>query len=230
MYWQETRKDNVSVVSDDVTDIAFQIQCRTLPVDHAWELSEAVCRVLPWIESEPGAGVHTIHVAESGNGWMRPDGADDLLYLSRRTKLQLRVPRHRIEAARELTGQTLKVSGHAMAIEKSVLKPLSTITTVFARYVVSAAGQDENAFLEAVVRELGGQGIRPPKMLCGIEKLLASPVGPVRTRSLMIADLTVRESLWLQQHGLGPLRHRGCGLFLPHKDIKEVGQAQDNNK
>lgn len=227
MYWQETRKDNVSVVADDVTDIAFQIQCRTLPVDHAWELSEAICRVLPWMESEPGAGVHTIHVAESGNGWIRPEGAEDLLYLSRRTKLQLRVPRHRIEAARALTGQTLIVAGHSLKIENSVLKPLSTITTVFARYVVSETGQDENAFLEAMVRELRGQGIQPIKMLCGIEKLLAAPDGPVRTRSLMIADLTVPESLLLQQRGLGSLRHRGCGLFLPHKDIKEVGQAQD---
>lgn len=227
MYWQETRKDNVSVVADDVIDIAFQIQCRTLPVDHAWELSEAVCRVLPWMESEPGAGVHTIHVAESGNGWIRPEGADDLLYLSRRTKLQLRVPRHRIDAARALTGQTLNVAGHVLTIEQSVLKPLSTITTVFARYVVSAAGQDENAFLEAIVRELQGQGIQPIKMLCGIEHSLGAPGGPIRTRSLMIADLTAPESLLLQQRGLGPLRHRGCGLFLPHKDIREVGQAQD---
>jgi len=227
MYWQETRNDEMPVVTDEVTDIAFQIECRTLPVDHAWELSEAVRRLLPWIETEPGAGVHTIHVAESGNGWMRPEGAGDLLYLSRRTKLQLRIPRHRIDDARRLTGQTLHVAGHGLTIGPSALKPLSPITTIFARYVVTAAGQDESAFLEAVVAELRAQGIRPTKMLCGIEHALAAPNGPIRTRSLMIADLTLRESLRLQQQGVGPMRHRGCGLFLPHKDIKEVGQAQE---
>lgn len=227
MFWQETRKDDVTLVADGVTDIAFQIQCRTLPVDHAWALATAVQTVLPWLSSEPGAGVHTIHVAESGNGWMRPEGAGNLLMLSRRTKLTLRVPQHRVEAARMLHGQTLAVASHAMVIEQSTLKPLLAFPAVFARYVACDAGQDENAFLSAMVVELEHLGIRPMKMMCGMEKALASPEGPVRTRSLMIADLTPRESLCLLQQGLGPRRFMGCGLFLPHKDIKEVGQAQE---
>ena len=227
MYWQENPKQQAAVNHGEVTDISFQIQCRALPVDHAWALSEAVQRWLPWITAEAGAGVHTIHVAESGNGWMRPDGADDLLYLSRRTRLQLRVPRHRVDDTQALIGQTLDVAGHALAIEKATLKPLSAFTTVFSRYVVTDAQRDENAFLASMMQELAGLDIRPMKMLCGIEKTLAAPDGPIHTRSLMIADLTPAESLRLQQSGLGPLRHIGCGLFLPHKDIKEVGQAQE---
>jgi CRISPR-associated protein Cas6 len=222
MFWQETRKDEVSVIPDEVTDIVYQIRCRTLPVDHAWALSEAVRRVLPWIENESGAGVHTIHVADSGNGWMRPAGADDLLYLSRRTRLQLRIPHHRVDDAMQLTGRTLDVAGHAMAVEKAALRPLSSQTTIFARYVVSATGQNEAAFLAARVGELEDMDVRPTKMLCGIEKHLATPGGPVRTRSLMIADLTLPESIRVQQRGLGPMRVVGCGLFLPHKDIREL--------
>jgi len=211
----------------EVTDISFQIQCRALPVDHAWALSEAVQQLLPWIMTEAGAGVHTIHVAESGNGWMRPEGAADLLYLSRRTRLQVRVPRHRVDDARKLIGQTLNVAGQALTIESATLKPLSAFTTVFSRYVVTDAQRDENAFLANMVEELGRLDIRPMKMLCGIEKTLATPDRLIHTRSLMIADLTPAESLRLQQSGLGPLRYLGCGLFLPHKDIKEVGQAQE---
>jgi CRISPR-associated protein Cas6 len=228
MYWQEDNKhDSHPSVPDDVVDIAYQIQCRTLPVDHAWALSEAVQRMLPWIKSEGGAGVHTVHVAESGNGWMRPEGAGALLHLSRRTRLQIRVPRHRVDDARNLVGMTLDVAGHALTVEKAMLKPLSAFPAVFSRYVVSERGQDENAFLTAMVRELGQLGIRPMKMLCGIEKTLATPDGPVRTRSLMLADLTLPESIRVQQRGLGPMRLLGCGLFLPHKDIREVGQAQE---
>jgi len=226
MFWPETPKQEAAVIPDEVTDIAYQIRCQTLPVDHAWALSQAVRAVLPWLESEPGAGVHTIHVADSGNGWMRPAGADDLLHLSRRTKLQLRVPRHRIDDAMRLIGQVLDVAGHAMTIDKAALKPLSSLTTIFSRYVVSAAGQDENAFLAAQVRELEGMGIQPKRMLCGIEHRLATPDGPVRTRSLMIADLSPPESVRIQQRGLGPLRLLGCGLFLPHKDIKELNPPQ----
>jgi len=226
MYWQESRNDEAPAVSSEVADIAFRISCRTLPVDHAWALSAAVQQVLPWLPSEPGAGVHTIHVAESGNGWMRPDQADDLLYLSRRTKLTLRVPQHRIDDTHKLVGQTLRVAGHALTVEQGSLKPLTAFSTLFSRYVVTGA-DDENAFLETTVQELGMLGIRPKKMLCGIEKVLATPDGPVRTRSLMIADLALNDSLRLQQQGLGPKRHMGCGLFLPHKEIREIGQAQE---
>jgi CRISPR-associated protein Cas6 len=226
MYWQETAKHEIPVVTGDVTDIAYQIRCQTLPVDHAWALSQAVQAVLPWLESEPGAGVHVIHVADSGNGWMRPQGGDDLLYLSRRTRLHVRVPRHRIDDAMRLVGRELDVAGHPMSIDKAALKPLSTQTTIFARYVVSAAGQDENAFLAAQVRELEGMGVAPRKMLCGIERLLATPDGPLHTRSLMIAELTSAESARVQQLGLGPLRILGCGLFLPHKGIKELNPQQ----
>jgi len=227
MYWQENPKEQAAVNLGEVTDISFQIQCRALPVDHAWALSEAVQQLLPWIMTEAGAGVHTIHVAESGNGWMRPEGAADLLYLSRRTRLQVRVPRHRVDDARKLIGQTLNVAGQALTIESATLKPLSAFTTVFSRYVVTDAQRDENAFLANMVEELGRLDIRPMKMLCGIEKTLATPDRLIHTRSLMIADLTPAESLRLQQSGLGPLRYLGCGLFLPHKDIKEVGQAQE---
>jgi CRISPR-associated protein Cas6 len=225
MFWQESKTVGNFAVSDDVTDIAYQISCRTLPVDHAWELSQAVMKVLPWIGEETGAGVHTIHVADSGNGWMRPENAGDLLYLSRRTKLVLRVPRQRIENAKNLVGHTLDVAGNPLTVGAATLKPFTAITTLFARYVVSDAGQDENAFLGEVVRELNAMGIQPKKMLCGIEHSLAAPGKPVRTRSLMIAELGQPESVTLQQRGIGPMRQAGCGLFLPHKDIRELKQA-----
>jgi CRISPR-associated protein Cas6 len=226
VFWQESDKQENIAVPDDVVDIAFHISCRTLPVDHAWVLSHAVLAELPWIEHETGAGVHTIHVADSGNGWMRPEGADDLLYLSRRTRLVLRVPAHRAGECKTLTGRTLNVAGQTLQVEQASVKPLAANPTIFSRYVVSAPGQDENTFLAAALRELDGLGVHPKKMLCGMEKSLATPNGPVRTRSLMVADLSLPESFILQQRGLGPRRSLGCGLFLPHKDIKEVREMQ----
>jgi CRISPR-associated protein Cas6 len=224
MFWQETHEE-VHAVPDDVVDIVYQIDCRALPVDHAWALSQAVGMVLPWLEEEPSTGVHPIHVADSGNGWMRPENAGDLLCLSRRTKLVLRVPRGRIDAALELVGRQLDVAGHALRVDKASLRPLSTITTIFSRYVVSADGLDENAFLQAAMREMTAFGVHPKKMLCGIEKVIATPGKPIHTRSLMITELSQQESVILQQRGLGPLRHLGCGLFIPHKDMKDLGQA-----
>jgi CRISPR-associated protein Cas6 len=226
MYWQETTEQRRYVVPDDVVDIAFAISCRALPVDHAWALSEAVAAVLPWIAEDPRAGVHTIHVADSGNGWMRPQAPHDLLYLSRRTKLVLRVPRERIDDAHALSDKTLDVAGHRLQVDTGMVRLLSEITTIFARYIVTE-DDDESAFLGAMHAQLQRMGIQPKKMLCGIERVVHAPGQRIRTRSLMLADLSVEESVRLQQEGLGPLRHRGCGLFIPHKGIHEVHQTFD---
>jgi CRISPR-associated protein Cas6 len=190
-------------------------------------LSEAVTRILPWLIEDPRAGVHTIHVADSGNGWMRPQAPEELLYLSRRTKLVLRVPRERIEDSRALSDRVLDVAGHELRVGGGVVRPLSEITTIFARYIVAQDDDSESAFLGAMHAELQRLGIQAKKMLCGIERSLQTPQRRIRTRSLMLADLSVQESVRLQQHGLGPLRHLGCGLLIPHKGIREVQEVLD---
>jgi CRISPR-associated protein Cas6 len=227
MYWQESKETERYIVPDDIVDVVYSIQCRCLPVDHAYALSQAVARALPWFADEERAGLHTIHVAESGNGWMRPDRADALLHLSRRTRLTLRLPKHRIDDAGKLTGQTLDVAGNSLRVEKSAVKPLSSITTVFSRYIVTRDGADESAFLQDVMAQIGAMGIRPKKMLCGMERIIATPDRLIRTRSLMLADLAIEEAVKLQQQGLGADRKLGCGLFIPHKGINPVKQALD---
>jgi len=226
MYWQESKDNERYIVPDDVVDVVYSIRCRSLPVDHAYALSQAIQTALPWFTGEERAGVHTIHVAESGNGWMRPDDPNALLHLSRRTKLALRLPKHRIDDAGRLTGQTLDVQGNPLQIEKASVRPLSELTTLFARYIVTD-GADENAFLQDAMRQLNDMGIRPKKMLCGIERVILTPQRSIRTRSLMLAELTLPESVRLQQQGLGTERKLGCGLFIPHKDIKELQQGPD---
>ncbi len=225
MYWSDQNPTETFVVPDDVVDAVYTISCRCLPVDHAHALRLALLQVLPWLADEEGAGIHPIHVAESGNGWMRPEHPDDLLYLSRRTKLALRLPKDRIADAGRLSGVTLDVAGNPLSVAGSSMRPLSPITTIFARYVMADGSADEEGFLAAALTQLGSMGIKPKKMMCGMEKSIATPDGNIRTRSLMLADLTREESVRLQQLGLGPLRQLGCGLFIPHKDIDEVGRA-----
>jgi len=222
MYWQENRPEARPGRSHAMSDVVYGIDCRTLPVDHAWALSQAVGAALPWLAEDPRTGVHTIHVAESGNGWMRPANPDDLLYLSRRTKLALRVPLERLPDARLLTGRTLDIAGHPLTVGEASERPLSDLTTIFARYIVADEAESEAGFLKAMHVALVALGIIPKKMLCGIEHRLRTPDGPLRTRSLMLAELSIEESLHLQEEGLGPLRQLGCGLFIPHKGIKEL--------
>jgi CRISPR-associated protein Cas6 len=196
-------------------------------VDHAWALRDALVSMLPWLGDEPGAGIHSLHVADSGNGWQRPDNPDDLLYPSRRTRLSLRLPRSRVTDAEKLKGATLDIAGNPLIVEQASVRGLSDLTTLFSRYVVAGEGEDEAAFLAEALRRLQAMGIRPRKMICGIERHLGTPEGRIRTRSLMLAELAVDESVRLQQQGLGPHRLLGCGLFIPHKGIQEIGASRE---
>lgn len=222
MYWDESSDRHNIVIPDKIVDLVFAIRCRSLPVDHAWALWEALEAELPWLAQESGAGVHPIYVAGSQNGWMRPENPDDLLHLSRRTKLSLRVPKARAEEAGALAGKTLQVAGFDMVIQQASERPLSALTTIFSRHV-ACQGEDEQQFMEMVLNELRERGIRPRKMLPGRGHVIRTPAGNLATRSLMLSGLTVEDSFRLQEQGLGQQQHLGCGLFIPHKGIDEVG-------
>ncbi|MGD1983946.1 MAG: type I-MYXAN CRISPR-associated protein Cas6/Cmx6 [Chromatiaceae bacterium] len=232
MFWQDDEKPRGYEVPDDIVDLVFDIQCRELPVDHQRDLSYALCAHVPELADDNPLAVHSIHLAGSQNGWERPDPElGQRLILSRRTKLVLRVTADaRDRIAERLDGVELDVGGCAMRVGRSKTKKLSSQGTVFSRYVVLEPGEDtdETAFMQRVVSQLAERGIRVRKALSGKTTELQGPEGPILTRSLMIADLAADESVRLQQEGLGPLRHMGCGIFIPHKGIEAVKKAEED--
>ncbi len=229
MFWQEDDDQNVvEQVPETVQDLLFSIECKTLPLDHGYALSREIQRYLPWIAEEPGAAIHQIHVAESANGWLRPEDPDnDVLCVSRRTKMTLRLPQQRFDDARELTGKTLNIDGHELTVGEFRLRKLSKLTTVFARYMATGGLEDEAEFLNAMAQQLRAMDIQVKKMMSG--KLLQhqTPQGALLTRKLMISDLEVAQSLLLQEQGMGDHQLLGIGVFLPHKGIDAVNKKQE---
>lgn len=227
MYWQENSKKDIAP-TDDVQDLVFKIRCSSLPVDHAYALSEAITEILPWMLSTEGSGIHQVYAAESGNGWIRPENPDEIIPLSKRIKLVLRVPKSQLESALSLEGKTLNIAGNEMKIGTVDTRPLSIITTLFSRYLVfSEEPEAENIFLDHAMEGLQAISVQPEKMLPGREKTIQMPGKMIKTRSLMITGITAEESIRLQQKGLGLHQHLGCGIFLPHKDIVEVGKMPE---
>jgi len=224
MYWQDDDAEQPIAIPDDIIDVQFAIDAKRIPVDHGCALGEAVLAALLWEEGQAALGVHTIHVAGSQNGWQRPDhGQDQFLILSRRTKLTIRVPKSRADALKTaLTGRVLDVAGCRLTVGAGKERPLSRETTLFARYVVDPHRRNEAQFLDWAAAELHAMDIRIRKALCGKAVTLATPDGPLLTRSLLLANLDVEDSVRLQRLGLGPQRGIGCGLFIPHKGIDAV--------
>jgi CRISPR-associated protein Cas6 len=212
---------------DEVVDAVFAIECRSLPVDHAFALSQAIQAALPWFADEPQAGLHTVHGAASGAGWKRPEGEDAVLQLSHRTRLVLRLPERRLQDAAALAGRTLDIGGWPMRVGQLSARPLLRIASLFSRSVIFEGSMDETEFLAAAAEGLRALGIETSTMLCGRDVTLATPQRTHRTRSLMVTVATPAQSLELQRHGLGEARKLGCGLFIPHKDVGDLRARTD---
>ena len=217
------------VDNGDVVDAAFAIECRSLPVDHAFALSQAILAALPWFADEPQAGLHTVHGAASGAGWQRPEGEDAMLQLSHRTRLVLRLPENRLQDAAALTGRTLDIAGFPMRVGRLSPRPLLRIASLFSRGVIFEDAADEPAFVAAAIEGLRALGVQASTMLCGRDVTLATPQRSYRTRSLMVTVATPAQSLALQRQGLGEARKLGCGLFIPHKDVGDLRSRADQS-
>ena len=228
MFWQEDEDKNLPYTApEDVIDLSFTIKCKTLPIDHAWSLSREIIKYLPWMDNHIVAGVHQIHVAESNNGWLRPDDINALLYPSRRTKMNIRLPAEKLQEVENLTGIVLNIDGHSLEIGKAQKKLFTNAGVIFSRYVLSNENEDENDFLQRTANEIKNKTNHSvKKMLCGKSHTIKTPEKTLKTRHLMIADLDNNTSIKIQQLGLGNKKELGCGLFLPHKGIKSLNTTE----
>lgn len=193
-------------------DVIFALDAPALAREHAQALQQALCAQWPWLNTDPGAGIHPIKVVP---------GTQEEALLSRRARLVLRVGEHR---AAELLAQgalELEVAGQRLRLGAAHTRELQPHATLYA-YKVAAASADEPAFMAALAPELAQLGIASEPVCGKRQRLLIS--GQVQhTFSLMLHQLSPQQSLRVQQCGLGPHRLLGCGLFVPHKSAAAVG-------
>ena len=222
MHWQtEDVGIDQFAIPGDVIDLQFSITCKVLPVDHAHALSIAIQKALPWFADDETAALHMIHGADSGNGWERPEATDDVIYLSRRTKLILRLSSDRLDDAMKLVGQRLDIAGNEMKINKADVRQLNVTTSLYSRHMAAEPGEDEDAFLRRIINDLYAMQLKFKKILCGKEHSINTPAGVLVTRSLLVGDLSFDDAITLQQRGIGEKSHKklGCGLFIAHKTV-----------
>ncbi len=192
-------------------DVVFPIDGQTLARDHAQALQQALCAQWPWLSEDAVAGVHSIKLVPS---------TDDPALLSRRARLLLRVSAQRAEELMSLTALDLDVAGHHLRLSTPHLRELQPHSTLYAYKVASESG-DEVALMAALELELAALDVAGERV-CGKRQSMLVSGRAMDTFSMMLHALKPEQSLRLQQHGLGPHRLLGCGLFVPHKSAAAV--------
>ena len=197
---------------DALVEAVFPLEGKALPRDHAQALQHALAEQLPWLRSDAGAGIHPLKLVS---------GPESLALLSQRTRLILRVDANRLDELKALCGVELDVSGHALRLGAVHLRALQPLATLYA-YRVAAVSADESEFMQAMEAGLTALAIAGERV-CGKRQSLRRDGLDMTTFSMMLHGLVPEQSLRLQQHGLGPHRLLGCGLFVPHKSAAAVG-------
>jgi len=192
-------------------DVVFPIDGQTLARDHAQALQQALCAQWPWLSEDAVAGVHSIKLVPS---------TDEHALLSRRARLLLRVSAQRADELMSLTALDLDVAGHHLRLSTPHLRELQPHSTLYAYKVASESG-DEVALMAALELELAALDVAGERV-CGKRQSMLVSGRAMDTFSMMLHALKPEQSLRLQQHGLGPHRLLGCGLFVPHKSAAAV--------
>lgn len=200
------------MTNPEMVDLQFVLQGRSVPLDYADALWQAIRASLPWLDNEALAGVHPLYGLSPGRGeW----------YLSRRSHLNLRLPHERVPDARALVGVQLDLAGVSIEVGKVTEKAIMHTPVLYLKFVtldLAAAGlPDEAQFYAGCLEELGRLELKPHSVLCGKRQIAQTPQGTLHGFSLMVTGLDEAATLCLMKHGLGIERKRGCGIFVPHK-------------
>jgi len=201
-----------------MVDLQFSLQGRSVPLDYADALWQAIRAALPWLDSETLAGVHPLYGLSPGR---------EEWYLSRRSHLNLRLPCERVADAQVLVGACLDLAGISIEVGKMTEKAIAHTPVLYSKFVTFDSGStglpDEALFYAACQDELGKLELRPHSVLCGKRQSARSARGILNGFSLMVTGLDEPSTLRLMKHGLGIERKRGCGIFIPHKSNPAAG-------
>jgi CRISPR-associated protein Cas6 len=198
-----------------LVDVVFGVTGTAVPRDHRTLLALALEDALPPLAGDGRCGVHRLNLVDLAHG------APEQNLVSPRTRLTLRLPRTHVPAALALAGRRLDLAGFALTIGAGRVRELLPHGTLYAHFVAAGVAH-EAAFLAACERELERLGVRG-RAICG--RWQAIEAQSLVGCSLMVDGLAPADSLRILEHGLGPHRRLGCGLFVPHKSSAAVGAA-----
>lgn len=199
----------------DRVDLVFAVEGRSVPRGYRGALAAALTEALPWLAATPGAAVHRLNLSAG-------DGGEALL--SRRTRLVLRLPRERLDAAAALCGRRLAVGGHALAIGLAEVRELRPFHTLYAHVVAvpSPEASDELDFQRRVEAEIDERGW-PCRAIFGRPVSLEG--GHLHGAPVMLDRLAPDTAEAVMRQGLGAHPLLGCGVFVPHRSAAAVGSG-----
>jgi CRISPR-associated protein Cas6 len=199
-----------------VIDLSFVLVGSTIPLDHGYCLFASLCRIVPELHGDRRIGVHPIRGRQSAPG---------VLSLTERSRLKVRLAPEGVAPYIAIAGQELDLDGHRVHVGIPRVEALVPAANLAARLVTFHHAMDAESFEADVRRELARMKIAgEPHLIPGnhskypgqpIRRVMRIKERRMVAYPLHLVGLTAKESIRLQEEGLGGRRRMGCGVFTP---------------
>ena len=203
-------------------DLEFPVfSTSAIAADHGYHLYSGLSKVLDTLHSEDGLGVHPVRGQQVGGR---------KLQLMPWSSVRIRTPQDKVGDLIALSGKSIDINGSNVRLGVPKLHALESSTALRSRLVTIKGFMETVDFSAAVRRQLDKLGVSEQAIVT-IPQRSRKPSDeptPVR-RTIRIRDkevvgfevilegLSARESITVQETGIGGRRKMGCGVFVPWK-------------
>ena len=190
-----------------VVDLAFRLRGDRVPLDHGYLLYSALSKQLAELHEAGDWGVHPIQGTAIGGGE---------LALTPRSRVVLRIPTARIQAAIPLAGKQLKIGQASCQIGVPEVRPLRPSTHLFSRLVTIKGFEDaDQEFLDACHRQLEALDVDGVQVEAKKRRVMDVKGYTVVGFAVRLSGVAHDSSVRIQESGLGGKRKMGAGIFVP---------------
>ncbi|HKK33776.1 MAG TPA: type I-MYXAN CRISPR-associated protein Cas6/Cmx6 [Desulfomicrobiaceae bacterium] len=193
------------MVQGRARDLSFPVVGDLLPREHRWNLSAAIRRACPFMCSSNCLGIFPIRGQRA---------AGDLIRLPKSSVLRIRLNHRGVCLYRGLAGEVLDVQGHLIRLGPPVSRAIEPRQTLYSDVVFFEGGRTREDVMIRIGQELRMLGVHGD-VRSGEAVRFHSWKGECCGYEIGVSGLCERDSLTLQEKGVGDLRILGCGLFEP---------------
>ena len=211
-----------------IIELSFRLRGTPLPYDHGYPMYRAVAGIVPWVGEPEQIDLAIVPIQGSPHG--------GFLHLTSASRLAFRLNADDVEKLAPLADQSLVVDAAVLRVGRPTEYRLRPVPGLASPFVVAENSRHSDEVLEWLKAEFLTLDIRAvPTLRRKHGHAGASPAEqgrrsfdcPYARHHRQIGDnsvvgwevqvfgLAAEESVRLQEHGIGPGRRHGCGVFMP---------------
>ena len=209
-------------------ELSFPLGGTPLPYDHGYLMYRAVAGIVPWVGEPAQIDLAIVPIQGSPHG--------GFIHLTSVSRLAFRLNADDVEKLLPLTDRLLVIDAATLRLGKPTefrLRPVPGLASPFVVAEHCRYSDDALEWLKAEFRALDIRAVPTLRLKHGRKGASPAELGrrsfdcPYARYARHIGDrsavgwevqifgLTPEESVRLQEHGVGPGRRYGCGVFMP---------------